>query len=159
MIEDCNIHPTATIVIPELVNLYGCDIGAMSKVGPFVEIQKGVTIGEWCSIESHTFIGTKTWIGNRVLVGHNVTFINNLYPKVCYPFELESTIVEDDASIGSGAVILPVKIGRHAIVGAGAVVTEDVLPLSIVAGNPAKLIRQFSSVKELMEYRNKRTYH
>lgn len=158
MVEsDCTIHPTAKIIIPELVNIYGCKIGAMSKVGPFVEIQRGAEIGEWVSIESHTFICDKVKIGDRVFIGHNVTFTNDIFPKIMYPYSLEATVIEDDVSIGSGAILLPVRIGKHAMVGAGSVVTKDVEALSIVVGNPAKLIKQFESVEELIEYRTKRS--
>ena len=140
-IIDCQINPTVKIFHPELVNLYGCIIGPNTTIGPFVEIQRGVIIGANCSIQSHVFIPTDVSIGDNVFIGHGVMFTNDKYPKshnpkwICLP-----TIVENNVSIGSGAVILPVKLGHHCKIGAGAVVTKDVEPYSLVVGNPAQPI-------------------
>jgi acetyltransferase-like isoleucine patch superfamily enzyme len=130
-------------------NLYGCELGDDVKVGAFVEIQKGVKIGNACKISSHTFICEGVTLEDRVFVGHNVTFINDRFPRAtnedgslqteadwaCTP-----TLVKRGASIGSSATILcGVTIGENAIVGAGSVVTKDVPPNTIVAGNPARV--------------------
>ena len=134
------------------VNLYGCEIGDNSKIGTFVEIQKGATIGANCKISSHTFICDGVTIEDDVFVGHNVTFINDVYPRatagegklqteddwVCVP-----TRIKKGASIGSSATILcGITVGEKAIIGAGSVVTKDVPPNTIVAGNPARIIRK-----------------
>jgi UDP-2-acetamido-3-amino-2,3-dideoxy-glucuronate N-acetyltransferase len=132
-------------------NLYGCKIGDDVKIGTFVEIQKGATIGNRCKISSHTFICEGVCLEDEVFVGHNVTFINDLYPRatngdgqlqseadwVCLP-----TKVEQGASIGSGATLLcGITVGRGAVIGAGSVVTRDVPAFSVVAGNPARVLR------------------
>lgn len=137
------------------VNLYGCEIGDYTKIGPFVEIQKGVKIGSRCKISSHTFICEGVTIEDEVFVGHNVTFINDLYPRATNKegnlqteedWVVIPTLVKRGASIGSSATILGgVTIGEYAIVGAGAVVTKDVPPYAIVAGVPAKIIRFIQS--------------
>ncbi len=136
------------------VNLYGCSIGDHTKVGTFVEIQKGANIGAYCKISSHSFICEGVTIKDRVFIGHGVMFINDLYPRATNmdgslqteeDWKCESTVIETGVSIGSNATILGgVKIGEHAIVGAGAVVTKDVPPFTIVAGNPARIIRKIS---------------
>ena len=133
---------------PDLVNLYGCTIGDGTKVGAFVEVQAGATIGSNCKISSHTFICEGVQIGNGVFVGHGVMFTNDLYPRAINPdgslqtaadWKVVETHVEDGASIGSNATILAgITIGAGAIVGAGAVVTHDVPPRTIVAGVPAR---------------------
>jgi acetyltransferase-like isoleucine patch superfamily enzyme len=130
------------------VNLYGCRIGDGTRVGTFVEIQRGAVIGAACKIQSHTFICDGIEIGDRVFVGHSVTFVNDKEPRATAAdgglqtegdWELQRTVVEDGASIGSGATILGgVRIGAGALVGAGAVVTRDVAPGETVVGNPAR---------------------
>ncbi len=133
------------------VNLYGCEIGDESKIGTFVEIQKGAKIGRRCKISSHTFICEGVTIEDEVFVGHSVTFTNDMFPRAanadgslqtdadwkCLP-----TLVKRGASIGSGATLLcGITIGEGAVVGAGAVVTKNVAPRTVVAGNPAKVLR------------------
>lgn len=140
-----------TTRVGDFVNLYGCEIGEESKIGPFVEIQRGVNIGMRCKISSHTFICTGVTIEDEVFIGHNVTFINDIYPRsVNGSGELQTekdwkcvpTLVKRGASIGSSATILcGITIGEGAIVGAGSVVTKDVPPRTIVVGNPARVMR------------------
>jgi len=139
------------VKIADFVNLYGCEIGDNTKIGPFVEIQKNAKIGENCKIQSHTFICEGVTVEDNVLVGHGVTFINDTYPRATNEngelqteedWTVEPTLVKKGASIGSGSTILShVTIGEKAIVGAGSVVTKDVPPNTIVAGNPAKVLR------------------
>ena len=139
------------VKLAKFINLYGCEIGDNTKIGAFVEVQKNAKIGKNCKISSHTFICEGVTIEDRVFVGHSVTFINDIYPRATAPggslqteqdWKVEPTLVKSGASIGSGATILArVTIGENAIVGAGAVVTRDVPPDSIVVGNPARVIR------------------
>jgi len=146
----------ADVVIRDFVNLYGCAIGDRTKVGAFVEIQKGVTIGADCKISSHTFICEGVTLEDRVFVGHNVSFINDRYPRATNPdgslqseadWKVEPTLVKKGASIGTSATILcGVTIGEGAIVGAGSVVTKDVPAGAIVAGNPARPMKRKISV-------------
>ncbi len=134
------------------VNLYGCEIGDESKIGTFVEIQKGAKIGRRCKISSHTFICEGVSIEDEVFIGHGVTFTNDLLPRATNTdgslqtdadWECLPTVVKRGSSIGSGATLLcGITIGEGAIVGAGAVVTKDVAPGTIVAGNPAKVLRK-----------------
>jgi acetyltransferase-like isoleucine patch superfamily enzyme len=128
-------------IIYDHVNLYKCKIGKNCKIDAFVYIEEGVEIGDECKIRPFVFIPTGVKIGNRVFIGPGVIFTNDKYPKVKGEWKLMETIVEDDVSIGAGAVILPgVRIGRGALVGAGAVVTKDVKANAIVVGNPAREI-------------------
>lgn len=143
----------------DFVNLYGCIIGDRTKVGTFVEIQKGVRIGSDCKISSHTFICEGVTIGNGVFVGHNVSFINDKYPDAMNregvlqtdaDWKVVPIRVGNCASIGTGATILcGVEIGEGALVGAGSVVTHDISPWSIVAGNPARVLRHRESTSHL----------
>ena len=142
------------VKLARFINLYGCEIGDETKVGAFVEVQKGVTIGKRCKISSHTFICEGVTIEDFVFIGHGVTFTNDVYPRATMPdgglqtekdWKVEPTLVQKGASIGSGATILPrVTIGEHAIVGAGSVVTRNVRPRTIVWGNPAKFLRRIA---------------
>ncbi len=132
-------------------NLYGCEIGDDVKIGTFVEIQKGVRVGSRCKISSHTFICEGVTLEEEVFIGHNVTFINDLYPRATNAhgqlkaepdWTCEPTLIKRGASIGSSATLLcGITIGEFAVVGAGSVVTRDVSPYSVVAGNPAKVLK------------------
>jgi len=143
------------VKIFNFVNLYGCEIDDGTKIGTFVEIQKGATIGKNCKISSHTFICEGVHIEDNCFIGHNVTFINDKYPRATNEdgslqteadWHCEETLVKKGASIGSSATILcGLTIGENAIVGAGSVVTKDVPPNTVVAGNPARIIRQVGS--------------
>lgn len=145
-----NVSLGENVKIYDFVNAYGCSIDDGSKIGTFVEIQKGSTIGKDCKISSHTFICEGVHIADRVFVGHNVTFINDKFPRATNKdgtlqteadWDCIETFVEEGASIGSSATILcGIKIGKGAIVGAGSVVTKDVPENSVVAGNPARII-------------------
>ena len=142
------------VKLSKFINLYGCSIGDNTKLGAFVEIQKNAAIGKNCKISSHTFICEGVTIEDNVFVGHNVTFINDKYPRSTNSkgelqseedWKVDPTLVKKSASIGSGTTVLSnVTIGENAIVGAGSVVTKDVPPNSIVAGNPARVIRMIS---------------
>lgn len=142
------------VKLSKFINLYGCEIGANTKIGAFVEIQKNAKIGKNCKISSHTFICEGVTIEDDVFIGHGVIFVNDTYPRAVNPdgelqtesdWKVESTLVRTGASIGSGSTILAnVTIGEKAIVGAGAVVTHDVPPNVIVAGNPSKFLRSVS---------------
>ena len=136
------------VQIHAFVNLYGCEIGDETRIGPFVEVQKGAKIGERCKISSHTFICEGVTIEPEVFVGHGVVFINDRYPratnsagqlKADADWKCQATLVKRGASIGSGATLLGgITIGKNAIVGAGSVVTRDVPANATVTGNPAK---------------------
>jgi len=143
------------VKIYDFVNLYGCEIGDETKVGTFVEIQKNAKIGKRCKISSHTFICEGVTVEDNVFIGHGVIFINDSYPRATTPegdlqtenhWKVETTLVKRGASIGSGATILSnLTIGENAIVGAGSVVTKSVPPDTIVAGNPARVLRSVES--------------
>jgi acetyltransferase-like isoleucine patch superfamily enzyme len=147
-----NVKLGKDVKIFDFVNLYGCEIGDGTKVGTFVEIQKNATIGKNCKISTHTFICEGVHIEDNVFIGHNVTFINDKYPRSTNEdgsMQLESdwkvvdTFVKKGASVGSSSTVLcGVTIGENAIVGAGAVVTKNVPANTIVAGVPAKIIRK-----------------
>ena len=132
-------------------NLYGCEIGDEVKIGTFVEIQKGVKVGNQCKISSHTFLCEGVTLEDEVFIGHSVTFINDRFPKATdgngqlqneADWECIKTLVKRGASIGSGSTLLcGITIGEYAIVGAWSVVTKDVLPNTIVAGNPARVVK------------------
>jgi acetyltransferase-like isoleucine patch superfamily enzyme len=134
------------------VNLYGCTIGDETSIGTFVEIQRGVTVGARCKIQSHTFICEGVTIEDEVFVGHGVNFINDMYPRATNPdgglqtasdWSVVPTIVRRRAAIGTGAVLLAgITVGENALIGAGSVVTRDVPAGAIVAGNPARVIGQ-----------------
>lgn len=142
----------ANVKLSKFINLYGCEIGENTKIGAFVEIQKNATIGKNCKISSHTFICEGVTIEDNAFIGHSVTFINDSYPRATAgdgqlqtesDWKVEKTLVKKGASIGSGSTILAnVSIGENAIVGAGSVVTKSVPANTIVAGNPAKMLRQ-----------------
>ncbi len=147
------------VKIYAFVNMYGCEIGQDSKIGTFVEIQKGAKIGCRVKISSHTFICEGVTIEDEVFIGHNVSFINDRYPRATNDdgtmqgdsdWVLEKTLVKRRASIGTGSTIMcGVTIGENAIVGAGSVVLRDVPDNTVVAGNPARIIRQITPQPEL----------
>ncbi len=140
------------VIVHPFVNLYGCAIGDESRIGPFVEIQKGVRIGARCKIQSHTFVCEGVTIDDDVFVGHGVVFVNDKHPRATNAagrlqqetdWELLPTVVERGATIGSGVAVLGgLRIGAGAMVGAGAVVTKDVPRAATVAGNPARSLHQ-----------------
>ncbi len=140
------------VKLSKFINLYGCTIGDGVKIGTFVEIQKNATVGKNCKISSHTFICEGVTIEDHVFIGHSVTFINDTYPRAVTKsgmlqteadWIVEPTLVKKGASIGSGSTILAnVTIGEYAIIGAGSVVTKEVPPWTIVAGNPARVLRR-----------------
>ncbi|MGC8811232.1 MAG: acyltransferase [bacterium] len=142
------------VKIHKFVNLYGCEIGDNTKIGCFVEVQKNAKIGKNCKISSHTFICEGVTIEDNVFIGHSVVFINDTYPRATNSagelkteadWKVEPIVVKKGASIGSNATILSkVTIGENAIVGAGSVVTKDVPPNTIVAGNPARVLKTIS---------------
>jgi UDP-2-acetamido-3-amino-2,3-dideoxy-glucuronate N-acetyltransferase len=149
---DSSVELGEDVRIFGFANLYGCRIGDRTKVGTFVEIQRNASVGADCKISSHSFICEGVRIGNRVFVGHNVTFINDLYPRATNPdgslqtaedWEMIETHVEDGASLGSSVTVLAgIRIGAGAIIGAGSVVTKNVGPGEIWAGNPARFRRK-----------------
>jgi acetyltransferase-like isoleucine patch superfamily enzyme len=147
------------VKLSKFINLYGCEVGDETKIGAFVEIQKNARVGKHCKISSHTFICEGVRIEDDVFIGHGVTFINDTYPRATTldgsmqteaDWKVERTLIKRGASIGSGSTILcNVTVGENAIVGAGSVVTKDVPPNSIVAGNPARFLRHVEQVEEI----------
>jgi UDP-2-acetamido-3-amino-2,3-dideoxy-glucuronate N-acetyltransferase len=147
-----NVILGENVSLQDFINLYGCRIGDNTKIGPFVEIQKGCTVGKNCKIQSHSFLCEGVTIEDEAFIGHGVMFINDRYPRSATEsgalqteadWKIVPTIIKRGASIGSNATILcGVTVGEAAIVGAGSVVTKDVPPHTIVAGNPAKIIRK-----------------
>jgi acetyltransferase-like isoleucine patch superfamily enzyme len=143
--------------LARFINLYGCEVGDETKIGAFVEIQKNAKVGRRCKISSHTFICEGVTIEDFVFIGHGVTFINDAYPRATtesgdlqteQDWKVAPTLVRKGASIGSGSTILAnVTIGEQAIVGAGSVVTRDVPARTIVAGNPARVLRSIDGEK------------
>ncbi len=141
MIKNSSIPESVKIIEP--VNIYGCSIGDNSFVGPFVEIQSDVVIGKNCRISSHSFLCSSVTLYDNIFVGHGVMFVNDLFDSPSIEtWVKKTTTVESNVRIGSNATILPVIIGENSIIGAGAVVTKDVPPNCVVAGNPAKIIRE-----------------
>jgi acetyltransferase-like isoleucine patch superfamily enzyme len=145
----------AGVKVFDFVNLYGCEIGDETKIGTFVEVQKHARIGRRCKISSHSFICEGVTIEDNVFVGHGVMFINDRYPRATtasgelqteQDWKVEATVIREGASLGSGATILAgIEVGAHAIVGAGSVVTKNVPAGTIVAGNPARVLRRLDS--------------
>lgn len=147
-----NVKLGENVRIFNFVNLYGCEVGDNTKIGTFVEIQKGAKIGRNCKISSHSFICEGVTIEDNVFIGHNVTFINDLYPRATNidgsmqtddDWHCITTLVKQGAAIGSSATILcGITVGENSIIGAGSVVTKDVPPSVVVAGNPARVFRK-----------------
>jgi len=140
------------VKLSKFINLYGCTIGDNTKIGAFVEIQKNARIGNNCKISSHTFICEGVTVEDDVFIGHNVTFVNDTYPRATAEsgqlqtesdWHVEPTLIKRGASIGSGATLLSnVPLGEHAIIGAGSTVTKDVPANVIAAGNPARVLKK-----------------
>ena len=143
-IVDVNFGPNVKVVQP--VNIYGCNIGENTFIGPFVEIQKDVTIGKRCKLQSHCFVCELVSIGDDCFIGHGVMFVNDLFsgggPAMGNKSLWKSTRIGNKVSIGSNATILPVEICDNVVIGAGAVVTKNITEAGIYAGNPAKMIRK-----------------
>lgn len=154
---DVKLGLNVRIFNPDLVNIFGCEIQDNAFIGPFVEITRNVVIGKHCIIESHSFICDSVTLEDDVFIGHGVMFTNDLYPKTDRQVIKIKTRLKRGASIGSNATIIAgVTIGEHAVIGAGAVVTKDVPDFSIVAGNPAKILKQFNSLEDLLAYMTQR---
>ena len=164
MNEHCSIAPDVKlgkgVKLSKFINMYGCEVGDDTKIGAFVEIQKNASVGRQCKISSHTFICEGVTIEDNVFIGHGVMFINDIYPRATAngqlqteaDWKVERTVIKNGASIGTGATILAnVTIGENAIVGAGSVVTKNVPANSIVAGNPAKVLRKIESAVEALK--------
>jgi acetyltransferase-like isoleucine patch superfamily enzyme len=139
IIRDCKIGEGTRVW--NFVNMYECEVGRDSMIGTFVEIQAGVRIGDRTRVQSHTFICELVTIGSDCFIGHGVMFINDTEPPQVDREKWKETVIEDHVSIGSNATILPVRIGKGAMIGAGAVVTRDVPANAVVAGVPARVLR------------------
>jgi acetyltransferase-like isoleucine patch superfamily enzyme len=152
-----NVTLGKNVKLSKFINMYGCTVGDDTKIGAFVEIQKNASVGANCKISSHTFICEGVTIEDAVFIGHSVTFVNDSYPRATAgdgqlqteaDWKVEKTLIKKGASIGSGCTILAnLTVGEGAIVGAGSVVTKDVPPNAIVAGNPAKFLRYVTDDK------------
>ena len=150
-----NVQLGRGVKLANFVNLYGCSVGDNTKVGAFVEIQKNSTVGKNCKISSHSFVCEGVTIEDGVFVGHGVMFINDSYPRATKSdgqlqteadWKVERTVIKQGASLGSGSTILSnITVGENALVGAGSVVTKDVPPNAVVAGNPARILRYIKS--------------
>jgi acetyltransferase-like isoleucine patch superfamily enzyme len=148
----------ANVKLSRFINLYGCEIGDETKIGAFVEIQKNSRVGKRCKISSHSFICEGVVIEDNVFIGHGVTFTNDTYPRATAAhgelqteadWEVKPTIIRRGASIGSGTTLLcNLSVGENAIIGAGSVVTKDIPPNAVVAGNPAKVLRYTTPLSE-----------
>lgn len=151
--DDVKLGRNVKIFNPDQVNIFGCEIGDESFIGPFVEITRNTIIGKNCVIESHAFLCDSVTLEDDVFISHGAMFTNDLYPQVGIHVDYIKTIVKRGASIGTNSTIIAgVIIGENSIVGAGAVVTKDVPDFSIVAGNPAKVLRQFPNKEEMEKY-------
>ena len=147
-----NVKMGEGVSICDFTNLYGCEIGDLTKIGPFVEVQKGARIGSRCKVSSHSFICEGVTLEDEVFVGHNVTFTNDFFPKAANPdgmlkadddWTCIPTLIKRGAAIGSGSTLLcGITVGEDALVGAGSVVTSDVPPNAVVAGNPARILKR-----------------
>jgi UDP-2-acetamido-3-amino-2,3-dideoxy-glucuronate N-acetyltransferase len=147
------IGKNVRIYNPDQVNIFGCTIGDNSFIGPFVEITRNTVVGKNCAIESHAFLCDSVTLEDGVFISHGAMFTNDLYPRVGVHVKYLPTLVKRGASIGTNATIVAgTIIGEYSVVGAGAVVTKNVPPFSIVAGNPAKVLKQFSSSEEIFQY-------
>jgi acetyltransferase-like isoleucine patch superfamily enzyme len=153
-----NVKLGRDVKLSKFINLYGCEIGDETKIGAFVEIQKNASVGKRCKISSHTFVCEGVTIEDNVFIGHNVTFINDSFPRATAgdqlqteaDWKVERTLVKKGASIGSGCTILAnITIGENALVGAGSVVTKDVPRNTIVVGNPARVLRKIEQTMEV----------
>jgi len=151
--NDVVLGNNVKIFAPGLVNIFGCEIGDNSFVGPFVEITRGAVVGKNCVIESHSFICNSVILEDDVFIGHGAMFTNDLYPRVGRRVVFIKTLIKKGASIGSNATIVAgVTVGEYAVIGAGAVVTKDIPNFSIALGNPAKVGRRFAGRGEMVAY-------
>lgn len=151
--SDVILGENVRIFNPDQVNIFGCKIGNNSFIGPFVEITRNTIVGDNCIIESHAFLCDSVTLEDNVFISHGAMFTNDLYPNVGVHVEYLPTLVKKNASIGTNSTIIAgVTIGEHSVVGAGAVVSKNVPPYSIVAGNPARILKQFNNAEEIQDY-------